>query len=820
MFKRIRVLLPLFPGLVAGLLLTSGCATGDPYFTRTRSEANVYILPQPVAVEKIAVLPFKASTELIGSSVSDMFVTELLRAGRYELVERSQMARVLSEAELAMAGLSSSRAAEVGSMMGADGVIIGTVDEYGTLAQRGRTYPVVGISVRMIECASGKVMWSADLAKRSDDQNQALSAHARVIVHEIVAGIYQKWKVQRKIARSSRPSPAPAEPVSAIREAPQDEVPLVDEQLPPVPADFTLSDMGLREVTVRWGDSTGNPAVYRIERATSPDGPFEEVARIAYRKKEYADRGSRNAPLQDNTVYYYRLTAITEKSTASQPSRVKESMTAPPPEPPASVNAEPSSSRAVRLSWQPSASEGVMKYVVDRAKADDPADIRKLGETEDTSFLDGGTAKSDLADRTEYLYRVTAVNRVGAVGAPSAPARVKTLPPPSPVQGLTADSLQVRCVPLSWRVHPQEDVIGYIVYRSDAADGEFSKIADIKTRAGTRYLDGGKDPGNLADDREYFYIVNAVNEIGVEGDDSAVVKAATRPRPPVVAGLETVSGRPREIPLKWQVSTDEKVVGYAISRASDGDFEEVATVKGMENCEYVDQGGERRRGSSIGTLQDGTTYRYRVLAFNTAGARSEWSEPVEATTKVAPGIPVGLETTTNLPRAVRTTWRLNGEKDIREYVVESSADGRRFRECARVSADEAVLAATENGLRDNEAKFYRLKAVDSDTLESGWCEAVAGRTKPLPDAPSGLAFELTDEGAVVRWSAAPQPDITGYKVWRKGLLSAQELGRAERTEYTVGPAELGKGLTLQVSALDADGLESERSEPLEIKLPR
>jgi curli biogenesis system outer membrane secretion channel CsgG len=67
----------------------NGCASGDPYFMNTRSRANVHILPQPVAVEKIAVLPFRAPTELIGSSVSDMFVTEILRARRYEVVERS-----------------------------------------------------------------------------------------------------------------------------------------------------------------------------------------------------------------------------------------------------------------------------------------------------------------------------------------------------------------------------------------------------------------------------------------------------------------------------------------------------------------------------------------------------------------------------------------------------------------------------------------------------------------------------------------------------------------------------------------------------------
>ncbi len=805
----------------------NGCASGDPYFMNTRSRANVHILPQPVAVEKIAVLPFRAPTELIGSSVSDMFVTEILRARRYEVVERSQMASVLSEAELAMAGLSSARAAEVGNMMGADGVIIGTVDEYGTVAHRGRTYPVVGLSVRMIECSSGKVMWSADLAKRSDDRNAVLSAHAREVVHEIMAGIYQKWRCQRVIPRrdavASR-SDSPSAPVSRSR--PDDVVGMVDEEPPPVPSDFTLSDMGLREVTVKWSDSAGSPAVYRIERASSAEGPFTEVARVPYRRKEYTDRGSRGAPLQDSTVYYYRLTALTERGAASNPSRVRESMTASPPEPPAKVAAEASASRAVRLNWEPSASEGVTRYIVERIKAGDQNTLKKVGEVEDATFFDGGTARTDLECSTEYLYRVTAINRVGSVGSPSKAVRVKTQPPPAPVEGVAAGSREVRCVPLSWDVHPQDDIVGYIVYRSDAADGEFAKIADVKGRENTRYLDGGRDPGNLLDDSTYYYLVSAVNHIGVEGDDSKVFSAATRPPPPMVTELTGESFRPCEVPLKWNMSGDEKVIGYAIARAEpDSDhFIEIAQVQGREAAEYLDRGQKSTwfgRGSSgLGDLASGTEYRYRVCAFNTAQARSEWSEPVAVTTKFVPEIPKGLATTTNQPRQVQMGWDENPESDIREYVIESSSDGRRFRDLARVAAETGELIATDGQLADNERRWYRVKAIDADTLESEWCEAVEGRAKPVPDAPSDMDFEFNDDGAVVRWSAPVQPDITGYKVWKKGLLNAQELGAVEATEFAIEAAVLGKGITIQVSALDADGLESARTAPLEIRPAR
>ncbi|MBN1269973.1 MAG: hypothetical protein JXB04_10310 [Kiritimatiellae bacterium] len=176
------------------VLFVAGCATSDQkHFSQTRSSANVYVSPRQAAIRKVAIMPFKAETELIGASVSDLFVTEMLRAGRYELVERSQLARVLSESELALAGLSASDAASVGNMIGADGVIIGTVDQYGTVAYRGHAYPVVGITVRMIDSKSGGIVWSVDLADRAKDRTATLSQHAREVVHEMMSGLYRAW---------------------------------------------------------------------------------------------------------------------------------------------------------------------------------------------------------------------------------------------------------------------------------------------------------------------------------------------------------------------------------------------------------------------------------------------------------------------------------------------------------------------------------------------------------------------------------------------------------------------------------------------------
>ncbi len=81
--------------LLASLLLSAfevvARSSSDKYFRKVKSRANVYVAPYTADIDKVAMMPFKAPTELIGASVSDLFVTEMLRAGRYTLVERGKV---------------------------------------------------------------------------------------------------------------------------------------------------------------------------------------------------------------------------------------------------------------------------------------------------------------------------------------------------------------------------------------------------------------------------------------------------------------------------------------------------------------------------------------------------------------------------------------------------------------------------------------------------------------------------------------------------------------------------------------------------------
>lgn len=175
-------------GWVALLLLLTGCAGSSG-----GGGANVYVSPGYGAINKVTVLPFKAPTELIGTSVSDLLTTELMKAGRYELIERGQLSGVLGETEVALSGLTAGQAAQLGKLVGANGVIVGTVSEYETSALSGSTYPVVGISARLIDSTTGKIIWSVNHSGRGA-AGVTTAQYARTVAQEMVNALNQQLR--------------------------------------------------------------------------------------------------------------------------------------------------------------------------------------------------------------------------------------------------------------------------------------------------------------------------------------------------------------------------------------------------------------------------------------------------------------------------------------------------------------------------------------------------------------------------------------------------------------------------------------------------
>ena len=587
------------------------------------------------------------------------------------------------------------------------------------------------------------------------------------------------------------------------------------------PEGVSVSDKGLREATLIWAPPQEQVYRYRIERSESPTGPFVKVEELSPQKLQYRDKGTPEAPLKDSAVYYYQIVAILERDGAeSIPSKMVKTLTAPPPLAPLEVKAAASGSRAVTVTWAPSQSDGVTGYRVERAPASDPKSFERLGLVRAPTLVDGGTPASTLKDSSKYLYRIITLNSVNSESTPSSFAEVTTLPPPAVVQKVAVVSDEVRCVPVSWLPSPETDVIRYDVYRARSADGPYEKIGSVAGLSSVTYLDGGANPGNLEDEATYYYRLRAVNAVTSESADSIPVKAVTRGVPSEVEGVKAVGNCPREIPVTWSPSSDKAVVGYEIWRTEEGtdDWIQLSRLKGCEVTNYLDR-GEIKPKFGLGLLKDATVYQYKVIAFNQANVKSSASSPVSARTKYRPVTPSGLTVTTNQPLAIKMNWTPNPEKDISDYVVDCS-DGPAgpFKKLVTVQASrENGLSAKEMALASGSVRFYRVKAIAKDGLESDWSVVERGIAKPVPDAPVSLRPEPVGTNVRVVWNAPGQPDVRRYKVWRKKFFGWELISATEQTNYLFEFTELSKPMTIAVSAVDKDELESEKSASIEIK---
>lgn len=76
---------------------------------------------------------------------------------------------------------------------------------------------------------------------------------------------------------------------------------------PGAPANLTATSVngaGKGIVTLRWSDGSTNEQLFHVERSTSPDGGFAEIATIAANVTTYAD-----SSVERKTTYYYRVRA-------------------------------------------------------------------------------------------------------------------------------------------------------------------------------------------------------------------------------------------------------------------------------------------------------------------------------------------------------------------------------------------------------------------------------------------------------------------------------------------------------------------------------
>ena len=129
---------------------------------------------------RIAVLEFKNKAENQwwysggAAAAQDVFVTELVKSGKFRVVEREQLEALMQEKNLSLSGdVDPKTAVRVGKLLGVNYILTGSVTEYGNTdvsgggggVFAGKRKFVAALNARLIDTSTGEVAWADEASQ-------------------------------------------------------------------------------------------------------------------------------------------------------------------------------------------------------------------------------------------------------------------------------------------------------------------------------------------------------------------------------------------------------------------------------------------------------------------------------------------------------------------------------------------------------------------------------------------------------------------------------------------------------------------------------
>ena len=131
------------------------------------------------AKDRVAIMDFENKSQhggwRLGQGASDILTTELVKTGKFNVMERDRLAAIIKEQNLGASGrIDPSTAARIGKIIGVEYIITGAITEYGQSRASGGGRGVnIGkkgyhatVDIRMINAATGEIVF-ADSASHS-----------------------------------------------------------------------------------------------------------------------------------------------------------------------------------------------------------------------------------------------------------------------------------------------------------------------------------------------------------------------------------------------------------------------------------------------------------------------------------------------------------------------------------------------------------------------------------------------------------------------------------------------------------------------------
>ncbi|MBI3794726.1 MAG: fibronectin type III domain-containing protein [Nitrospinae bacterium] len=476
------------------------------------------------------------------------------------------------------------------------------------------------------------------------------------------------------------------------------------------------------------------------------------------------------------------------------------------------ISGSTSQLRRVDLSWERSSEPEADGYVIYRSSEPD-AGYKKIGqvkEPEITTYSDIDSKSNQLKDATVYYYRVVALNEAGGEGNVGESVAVTTKGGPEGPETISAVSGEIRQISFSWSQAHDTDVAGYILQMGSADKGAFTDVTTLKGADNVKYVAKKSKEVDLEDGKQYQFRLVPFNKLGTKGKPSRTVVASTHGKPEKPKPPRMEKAFVRSFTIAWDAHPDKGVVGYALYRKDPIAKEFKKIYEGnAKTLSYIDKGNH---------LQDGVSYLYAVSASIGGGIESPLSDGVETKTFGAPETPTGLTASEGKYREILLGWEPIKKEEITGYEI-YKMDGTKAVSLTKISGKEKASYSDKSKLLDGKTYQYKIASFNVADVHSALSEAVQGATKPVPAKVQGLVGTSEEvKQTKLEWTANAEKDIKTYVVWKSAeeAKKGSTAGDTKTASFTAKNLDDGGAYYFRVGATDADGLESELSDPVKI----
>jgi len=356
---------------------------------------------------------------------------------------------------------------------------------------------------------------------------------------------------------------------------------------PTTPAHLSATAANAK-VTLSW-TASARATSYSVYRGTTQFGQSSTPIVNGLTDVTYIDAG-----LTNGMTYFYRVAAFNSVGNSPEGNQAAGTPVAPPAVP-TSLTASAGNGRAT-LTW--TASAGATSYNVYRGTSSYGQSATPIvAGVVGTTYVNTG-----LTNGTTYYYRVAAFNAVGNSAEGNQAIATPVAPPPVPTN-LTATAGNAK-VTLAWTASPS--ATSYSVYRGTTSFGQ-SPTPVATGVTGTTYVDAG-----LTNGVAYYYRIAAFNAGGnsPEGNQASATPVA----PPAVPTNLTATSANGSVTLTWTASAG--ATSYNVYRGTSSFGQSASPIaSGVPSTTYVDS-----------AVTAGTTYYYRVAAFNAGGNSAEGNQ--------------------------------------------------------------------------------------------------------------------------------------------------------------------------------------------------